>query len=385
MSKHWHQVMVFVVALGLVGAIFSAAMVWVDPATVRADATAVHIVTRSHPAATYSRVGWTYFAALVEGQQLTSYDLVDPASQPVRVLCANLTEQIITDFGPPPCPPERAVLEQGDAAVAAWQRALPEDVFSPFLITPRNTLLLSPQPIIQWNPVIGADGYRVIVRGPGVNWSADIDDPYAAQLLYPADAPALEPGERYTVEVIEITGGQEGASSADEDAAISFEVMAPEDAGAVEATVEQIEAGAPEVDVDLATAYYYLQMGLNADALAVLLAQTGDLMVETCPVEAGAALPEAASPVAYLMLGDLYLATQLEIYAGLSYSCAHDLAIAAGDIETGARSAAALARLALDDEERAEYVKEAAALWEQLGAKDALEALKAEFVGIEIE
>ncbi len=342
----------------------------------------IHIVTGTHADARVRRDGWTGFSGLSLGASLQFGDLVDPGGEPVQVLCTDLTEHTVAQLDAVPCSPQgRTVLVQEGQSLAAWQRGAREDVMIPFLITPRTTVVLTPQPLFQWNPVLGADGYRIFARGEGLNWSGEVTDPGVYQLLYPADAPLLVPGVSYSVEIVSIASGNEGRSSTEEDALeSSFVVMAPDEAEAIQTTTVDIHASVDDESIaTIVGARYYAQNGLFAEALQALLPISGDLLVSDCP--SGSSVSE--SPVVYLMLGDLYLQTQIELYAAIAYTCAFDLAHRAEDLESQALAATALARLAMDEEERSEYMVSALGFWEQLGADAQIEALREEFASQE--
>src|SRR5258708_3949014 len=129
------------------------------------------IITLTNDNAGVRRLGWSNFTRLVLGSQVAFGDLIDPKGQDVRVLCANLVEIAVTRLSPLPCPRERPILVQDNEELAGWQRGKGEDVTIPFLISPRGTDVLTTNPTLWWNSVDGVDGYRVAVRGEGLNWT----------------------------------------------------------------------------------------------------------------------------------------------------------------------------------------------------------------------
>jgi hypothetical protein len=222
--------------------------------------------------------------------------------------------------------------------------------------------------------VPGVDGYRVFVRGEDVNWFTEIDDPEASELAYPEDAPALAFNAAYTVEVIALSFGEEIASSSDEGSpGISFTLAQEEEATSIRQAAESIEARITHGAADLALAHYYMQNGLNAEALNVLWDNMAVLLGEE-----GCALDEMSSDMSipYLMLGDLLLRINVELYAQHAYACAFKLAQEGTEIvETQALAAEALADLSFDEDQRQMYVQKAIEAWEKLGAQDRIEAL----------
>src|SRR5215218_5353797 len=68
---------------------------------------AISVVTQTNDKALIRRAGWSGFTRLSLGTTVQAGDLIDPKGQPVRTLCANLTEQAITKIGPVPCKKDR--------------------------------------------------------------------------------------------------------------------------------------------------------------------------------------------------------------------------------------------------------------------------------------
>lgn len=336
-----------------------------ESAPPRQDAQAAHMILSATDEAQLRRADWTGFSGVSVGTMLEFGDLLDPGGQPLRVLCADLSEQTVTVLGPVPCANDRPVLVQGDQAVAGWQRGAVEDVFLPFLILPRATYVVADRITIRWNPVIDADSYRVTVSGPDVNWTHDVVDGAAHSLTYPPDAPALAANTPYTVEVVALMGGVAIGSSADEDApGLSFRVLPGDAAAEIKALATDIQTQLTDPDgVTLALATLYEQSDLLSDAIATLETVAGDLMLARLEPTS----PLGSSPVLYLRLGDLYLETQLEYYATLAYTEALTLAEQSADMESVARAAEALARLSVDSSDTQRFAKQAVDVWLTLG------------------
>jgi hypothetical protein len=337
----------------------------------------IHIITGTHDEARVRRDGWSGFSNLSLGASLQFGDLIDPGEETIIILCADLTEHAVTQLDAVPCSQERSVLMQEGQSMAGWQRGAIEDITIPFLIAPRATIVLTAQPLIRWNPIPSVEGYRVIVRGDDLRWSADVADPEIHKLLYPDDAPSLVPGASYTIEVIAVTAGEGEVSSNDEDVSgVSFTIMAEDEVEAIETTIAEIHASIDDENIaSLVDVRFYTQNNLFAEAVQTLLPISGDLLDTECPTKSAV----SQSPVVYLILGELYLRTQLERYAAIAYDCALDLAAIGSDLESQALAATALARLTLDEDDQAEYVALALDLWEQLGADVRIEALRQEF------
>lgn len=338
----------------------------------------ISIVTLTNDNAGVRRLGWAAFSKLVLGQQVAFGDLIDPKGKLVRVLCSNLVEMAVTQLGPIPCPKDRTILVQDDQQLAGWQRSKPADVTIPFLISPRGSTVATANPTIWWNTVDDADSYRVTVRGDGLDWHKDISDPKVGKLVYPTDAPALKPGQNYTVEISAIAGGTAVHSSAEEDVpGLSFKVIEPDKLAPIQKSISTIKSNVSDKNIaNLTMALYYAQNGLDADAVQLLVGITGDpLVAASAPTNAQL----GTSPAVYLALGDLFMQSHSEIYASASYSRALDLATQSGDLQSQAMAQVGLARLATDTDKQKEYATAALKLWQQLGAKDQVDSVTKEF------
>jgi hypothetical protein len=72
-----------------------------------------------------------------------------------------------------------------------------DDPSRPYLISPRETRIVDPQPLLRWNPVVGMLRYQVEVSGPGVAWTAEVSQP---EVRY-GGKETFQPGMRYRVRV----------------------------------------------------------------------------------------------------------------------------------------------------------------------------------------
>lgn len=228
------------------------------------------------------------------------------------------------------------------------------DLAIPFLITPRSTKILTARPAIRWNPVATATTYTVTLLGPeGKLWSKTVDE---AGMPYPSDEPPLEAGIQY---VFEVTTDR-GVSSADEGiAGLAFSLMDQARQQEVEAALAELgELTLPAEAVAYATAHVYRQNGLLADAINVL--ETLD--------------SEVTQPTAsYLLLGDLYLQTQLNQKAKDAYLKALEVAEDSANLEEYASALTALGGVYLvlnDIQESRRYLAAALNLYIALGASD---------------
>ena len=68
---------------------------------------------------------------------------------------------------------------------------------NPYIISPRQTALLSDPLILRWNPVAGVKSYTVKLRdSAGLKWETEVSE---TQVMY--NGKPLQPGERYTLSV----------------------------------------------------------------------------------------------------------------------------------------------------------------------------------------
>jgi hypothetical protein len=86
----------------------------------------------------------------------------------------------------------------------------------PYVISPRNTVILEAQPLLRWNPVARVKRYQVRVNGPGVDWQTKVSQ---SQVMY-GGKQVFQPGMRYRVTVT-----VEDGKSLQGDGAVGFSVL----------------------------------------------------------------------------------------------------------------------------------------------------------------
>ena len=329
-------------------------------------------VLQSSATAQVRRAGWTKFTHLSLGAGLQAGDLLDPKDTPIIVICGDLSKQVVTTISPVPCPKDRTIITQNQMALAGWQRGPAPDPTIPYLISPRNTLVASPTPLILWNPVDQADSYQVTVRGEGLEWSIMIQSADAHSLIYPNDAPHLQSGVAYTIEVIALEQGAVLNSSADEEVPdTSFQVIATDQLAQIQPLLDQLHTQITSKSLtNLIDAQVYVQNGLYADALDVLL---------TAQASKVTASDFLASPIPALVLGDIYLSTGVQLEAEGAYQNAFDLAQTANDLESKALALTGLARLTSSSDRRGKLAAQAVEVWDELGATAQADATAKEF------
>jgi len=330
-------------------------------------------VLQSSATAEVRRAGWTEFTHLSLGAGLQAGDLLDPKDNPIIVICGDLSKQVVTSISPVPCPKDRTIITENQMALAGWQRGPLPDPTIPYLISPRDTLVASPTPLILWNPVDQADSYQVTVRGEGLEWSTTVDSSdNAHSLIYPKDAPPLQSDVAYTVEIVALADGATLSSSADEEAPdISFHVIATDQFAQIQPLLDKVHTQIASRSIaNLIDAQVYVQNGLYADALDVLL--NTQVSIDTTH-------DFLASPIPELVLGNIYLRTGVQLEAEGAYQNAFNLAQSANDLESEALALTGLARLTSNSDRRGKFVAQAVEAWSELGATAQADATTKEF------
>ena len=130
----------------------------------------------------------------------------------------------------------------------------------PYLITPRETAILTNRPRLRWNAVSGATNYTVNIDG--VSWEAQTNK---TEMVYPGQLP-LEAGRRYRVTI----KADNGESSTD-DALVGFTILDEQTKKTVLDAVKTVQQQqlSPE-EAGLVLAHLYRGYKLYGDAVEVL-------------------------------------------------------------------------------------------------------------------
>jgi len=289
------------------------------------DANALHTLVAVSGAVSVKRQGWTQYAPLLFGAGVRLGDLLrlDAGAQ-ATLACADLTLANATaGVAGLPCKAAQPILTYAGSVLSATRADVPPDF--PQIVAPRKTKILNPQPTLRWMSAGPGARYKVTVQGPSVEWSAEVTD--QTELVYPADAPALQAGAAYKLKV------EAGGRSSDMEnlPGLGFTFLGDADARAVRAAEEKINAlKLADAPARLLLARLYISKGLDAEAIGILegLTQSG------------------AGPAVWLALSDLYLKSGVNSLAEEGYLAALQLAEPAGDIESQAAARRALGLLA---------------------------------------
>ena len=267
----------------------------------------LNLVTVAEGSVKLKRNGRPHYQQAKTGDVISAYDWVKlgPGAKAV-ILCDNITEWNVPigqafqvykgcSLARPPilkCPSGSNGTTRGG-----------NDPSIPYIISPRNTSLLTGRPTLQWNPVEGATRYQVQVRGPGVNWKTEVSQP---EVVY-AGAEPFTPGLRYRVVVI----ANNGASSTSE-LPTGFSILSAQDAQRVKSELEQLEQTQLQGDSQiLAQAHLYRSNKLNRSAVEVLKQA----------IQSG-----STTPAVHQLLGELYQQVGLNRLAEEPYLKATELA-----------------------------------------------------------
>jgi hypothetical protein len=180
----------------------------------------------------------------------------------------------------------------------------------PYLISPRNTAIVTQQPTLSWNPVKGATSYRVQISGGDVDWLTNVNQP---MVVYSGKQP-LKPGVFYEV----VITASNGVSTKDIDDPTFF-VLSDSDIQQVKTDMAQLQQQPLNNESKtLVFAHLYRSRDLNAEAIDVLekLVKTG-----------------SQTTAVYQLLGSIYQHIGLNILAKERYLTALKLAQAEKNLE----------------------------------------------------
>jgi hypothetical protein len=174
----------------------------------------------------------------------------------------------------------------------------------PYVITPRETDIISDRPQIRWNAVPGVVNYTVKIETDGFSWTNQTNE---NKIIYSGDRP-LQPETRYWVTVTTDQG-----LSSQQDTEVGFNVSDQQTKKTVLDAVEKIQKQPlSPTERELVLAYLYRSYELYGDAINVLedLVNQGSREITV-----------------YQLLGDTYLDVGLPQLAKNTYQKGLELAI----------------------------------------------------------
>lgn len=223
----------------------------------------------------------------------------------------------------------------------------PEDALIPYVISPRNTAVLSDRPDLSWNPIAGVNQYTVSLRnGDTEIWTKEVNTNKTA---YPADVNALQSGIDYTL----VVKAGNGRASTEEDTEPTFYLLSPTKAATVRQAETLLATQSATEDTALLKADFYTGAELYSEAINTLEALVNQ---------------GTSSATVYRQLGDLYARSNLNIRAEPYYLDA--IPLAEGNLEEQARTQAALGELYVaieQNQEAAKYFTQAKENYTKLG------------------
>jgi len=243
----------------------------------------------------------------------------------------------------------------------------PFDTALPYVISPRNTALLTTDHLtLRWHPVANATQYEVTITGRGVNWTTTVTRP---EMTY-SGAATFQPDYRYNV-VIKTNNGLSSATGSP----IGFTVLPPEEVAQVSRQVNQVKTSRLQPDVEaIALALIYSNYEhSNRDRHSYALNQ---LAIDTLQqrIDAG-----TNNSQIYLLQADTYLTIGLPLAARERYLKALALATASNLLGPQAQSHVGLGLVAAGQTEYSDailHLTTAQSLYQALGDLAQVEALQ---------
>ncbi|OUC14542.1 MAG: hypothetical protein B0A82_11435 [Alkalinema sp. CACIAM 70d] len=228
----------------------------------------------------------------------------------------------------------------------------PQDSTIPYIISPRDTMLLDSKVILRWNPVKGAKYYIVCIEGEKVNWAIQVTKP---EVAYRGEPP-LKPG------IYWITVLADNGESSTSDVPVEFRILNQETALQVQSAVQQLKQQSldPEATA-LALAHLYRSYGLKAGAIEVL----------EKVINSGSQISAV-----YQLLGDLYKQTGLISFAKNQYLKALKLSEAESNLEGKALAQVSLGEIEESRDQVIHWLQAAQNNYLVLGDKEQVEKLR---------
>jgi hypothetical protein len=283
------------------------------------------VLVQGHAA--IKRKNWTGFAPLTFGANLQAGDLLRLDQFSVaKVVCADLK---LHDLGAgmmgTPCNSSQEILRRPDGSLLRPTRGVPADGLFPVIVSPRFTKILSEHPLLRWTEVKDAFTYHVMVRGPELVWTANVQ--FKTEIQYPDNAQKLEAGQNYKLIV---AVDDEKNSEMESRPGLGFSVLPSKERKIVLEEQKQLERlGLEEGPTQYLIAHLYASHGLNAEAIQRLEAVAKKFQV----------------PATERLLADLYMTVDLPRHAETHYQRSLELSQKEQDDEGQLRCHLALAAI----------------------------------------
>ncbi len=309
------------------------------------------------------RDGWRDYQKVGFGTVVFSNDLLNTKGK-ILLFCAG--EQTIETFmgldrNPCPLPTTNNFLIYDGMLFDSGTRAAPSNSI-PYILYPRGTAILDPQPVLRWNHT-GASSYTVKIQNEDQTvWEET--NATGDSFTYPTDAPVLKPGTTYLLVVTDNDTGR--SSDSDPNKGLGFEVAGSEQRVQIETQKKAIwnVTDLDPVAQKMVIALFFEQIDIQGRGLWG---------------EAAALLEEVSSakldaPVVRLYRGACLARMKLWREATSEYETALIQAEALDHLESQVEAQVALWRITGDESRYQEALK----LYTELGSQDQVEALKKE-------
>ncbi len=275
----------------------------------------INILIQSNGDVKVKRVKWKTFQKANIGALLSADNQIQLSNKAsAMLLCSNARKwQAKSGKVSAGCPRGVATLTRKDIP-RAKTRTSNEEIL--YIISPRNTDLLTNRPLLRWNPVAGTTRYIVKIEGSGLNWQTETNN---TQIIYPGEPP-LQQGKRYRL----VVTTDKGVSSDNKQGNLRFSLLETQKVELVRSEIAKIQQQKLGQEAEgLALAYLYQSNELKAEAIELL-----EKLVKQKSQTIGV----------YQLLGNLYLQIDLSSQAKDNYSKALELAQKAQDIEAKAEA-----------------------------------------------
>ncbi|MDJ0600389.1 MAG: tetratricopeptide repeat protein [Crocosphaera sp.] len=279
------------------------------PLKTLSQSVAVHTIFEVKGKVNVKKEQWKNYKPAAVGDHLTGNDELDIATNSsVRIYCSNTDKPTvkpgkhnISSICPTGNPVIRLPNSNNDTLRTDGKT---EDYLAtlPYIITPRESYILTNTPLLRWNAVPGATNYTVNIDG--INWETETNK---TEIIYSGETP-LKQRRRYRI-TIETDNGKSSTS----DAVVGFTILDEETRNIIleaKKTIGEQELSPEEKGLILAQLYRGYE--LYTDAIEVL----EELVKQESQIVA-----------VYQLLGDSYLTTGLPHFAKKPYEKALELAI----------------------------------------------------------
>ena len=229
----------------------------------------------------------------------------------------------------------------------------------PYIISPRNTTLLTNRPILRWNAVPGATRYTVRVQDASLtlDWQTETSN---TEIEYSGSP--LQPDSYYLL-IVETDKGD--SSEEEQGTDLSFTLLDAQKIESVRTEVAKLKQQQLTQEVEgLALAYLYQSYDLKAEAIELL---------------EGLVKQGSQTTAVYQLLGDLYLQVGLSQQGKSPYLKALEIAQRTEDVEGQAKAQVGLGQVEYGlgkKTETIEWLTQAQTNYQKLGDRSKVEEVQ---------